>query len=188
MVLDVFSQVWRTAGHYDAQRGGVDAWLFMLTRSRSLAAIPYSAPEVPMAVDRKERLFERISQEASEHDTHMFAVPPIATDVPFFTVRAADLRWEPHLVPGVAIAKLYQDPAKGELVCLLRAEPGVHYPTHRHTGVEEIFMLEGNLVINGEVYGQGDYIRSAPGSIHAPHTPNGCMFFIRTSLDNEIFN
>jgi RNA polymerase sigma factor (sigma-70 family) len=36
VVLDVFSQVWRTAGRYDAKRGRVDAWLFMLTRSRSL--------------------------------------------------------------------------------------------------------------------------------------------------------
>lgn len=36
VVLDVFSQVWRTAGRYDAKRGRADAWLFMLTRSRSL--------------------------------------------------------------------------------------------------------------------------------------------------------
>jgi len=36
VVLDVFSQVWRTAGRYDAKRGRVDAWLFMLTRSRAL--------------------------------------------------------------------------------------------------------------------------------------------------------
>ncbi|MDG2614959.1 sigma-70 family RNA polymerase sigma factor [Thermoleptolyngbya sichuanensis XZ-Cy5] len=35
-VLDVFSQVWKLAGRYDPQRGRVDAWLFMLTRSRSL--------------------------------------------------------------------------------------------------------------------------------------------------------
>jgi RNA polymerase sigma-70 factor (ECF subfamily) len=36
VVLDVFSQVWRTAGRYDATRGRVDTWLFMLTRSRAL--------------------------------------------------------------------------------------------------------------------------------------------------------
>ncbi len=35
-VLDVFSQVWKTAGRYDAKRSRVDAWLFMLVRSRSL--------------------------------------------------------------------------------------------------------------------------------------------------------
>ncbi|MBW4699647.1 MAG: sigma-70 family RNA polymerase sigma factor [Aphanocapsa lilacina HA4352-LM1] len=36
VVLDVFCQVWRTAASYDARRSRVDAWLFMLTRSRSL--------------------------------------------------------------------------------------------------------------------------------------------------------
>jgi RNA polymerase sigma-70 factor (ECF subfamily) len=36
IVLDVFSQVWRTANRYDPARSRVDSWLFMLTRSRSL--------------------------------------------------------------------------------------------------------------------------------------------------------
>lgn len=36
LVLDVFSQIWRTADRYDASRGRVDTWLFMLTRSRIL--------------------------------------------------------------------------------------------------------------------------------------------------------
>ena len=36
IVLDVFAQVWRIAPTFDRQRGRVDSWLFMLTRSRSL--------------------------------------------------------------------------------------------------------------------------------------------------------
>lgn len=36
VVLDVFSQVWKTASYYDVTRGRVDTWLFMLTRSRAL--------------------------------------------------------------------------------------------------------------------------------------------------------
>lgn len=36
VVLDVFSQVWRTAARYNSTRGRVDTWLFMLTRSRAL--------------------------------------------------------------------------------------------------------------------------------------------------------
>jgi RNA polymerase sigma factor (sigma-70 family) len=36
VVLDVFAQVWRTAGNYDSKRGRVDAWLFLLARSRAL--------------------------------------------------------------------------------------------------------------------------------------------------------
>lgn len=36
VVLDVFAQVWKTAHSYDPHRAQVDAWLFMLTRSRAL--------------------------------------------------------------------------------------------------------------------------------------------------------
>jgi RNA polymerase sigma-70 factor (ECF subfamily) len=36
VVLDVFTQVWRTAKNYNFQKGRVDTWLFMMTRSRAL--------------------------------------------------------------------------------------------------------------------------------------------------------
>lgn len=36
VVLDVFAKAWRTAARYDASRSRVDAWLFLMTRSRSL--------------------------------------------------------------------------------------------------------------------------------------------------------
>ncbi|OUC14742.1 MAG: RNA polymerase [Alkalinema sp. CACIAM 70d] len=36
VVLDVFAQVWKTAERYDSQKGRVDAWLFMMARSRVL--------------------------------------------------------------------------------------------------------------------------------------------------------
>lgn len=36
VVLDVFAQVWRTAARYDAAKGRVDGWLFMMARSRVL--------------------------------------------------------------------------------------------------------------------------------------------------------
>ncbi|MGB8700284.1 MAG: sigma-70 family RNA polymerase sigma factor [Thermosynechococcaceae cyanobacterium] len=36
IVLDVFGQVWHTAASYNTNRGRVDSWLFMMTRSRAL--------------------------------------------------------------------------------------------------------------------------------------------------------
>ena len=36
IVLDVFTQIWRIAKNYNFQKGRVDTWLFMLTRSRAL--------------------------------------------------------------------------------------------------------------------------------------------------------
>ena len=36
VLLDVFEQVWRTAGSFDPARGGILRWLVLLTRSRAL--------------------------------------------------------------------------------------------------------------------------------------------------------
>lgn len=39
VVLDVFAQVWRTAGSFDAAKTQVDTWLFIITRSHTLARL-----------------------------------------------------------------------------------------------------------------------------------------------------
>jgi RNA polymerase sigma-70 factor (ECF subfamily) len=49
VVLDVFCQVWQTAGNYEASRGKVDAWLFLLTRTQALARLRTVAHRSPSA-------------------------------------------------------------------------------------------------------------------------------------------
>lgn len=150
----------------------------------AVAAIPYSSPPVTMAEDLKDRLFQRLGLETpSEEPATVTRSRPMI--IPHIAVKSQDIVWQPHPVPGVAIATLHVDPVNREMVGLLKAAAGVHYPLHRHAGVEEIFMVEGDLVIGEEVYSSGDYIRSSPGSVHAPETRGGCMFFFRTSLDDE---
>lgn len=39
VILDIFMQVWQNPQKYNAERGSVDTWLFLLTRSRSLDRI-----------------------------------------------------------------------------------------------------------------------------------------------------
>lgn len=146
----------------------------------AVTAIPYSVPSLPMAENLIERLFERFELESPPE----FSQPEI-TSKSLLAVRSQDLDWQPHTVPGVVIAIVHTDEVKREIVGFLRAEPGVHYPFHRHAAREEILMLEGDLVVEGEVYGAGDYIRSHPGSSHAPHTNNGCKFFFHSSMDDE---
>lgn len=61
IVLDVFSQVWKLAERYDPQRGRVDAWLFMLTRSRSLDRLR-SLQRVSKAVESSTEAAKTVSQ------------------------------------------------------------------------------------------------------------------------------
>ncbi|BAZ15799.1 anti-ECFsigma factor, ChrR [Calothrix sp. NIES-4071] len=142
-------------------------------------AIPYGVPIVPIATDLKDRLFARLQ----------LAPPPQPENESeikkSLTIRTQDFQWQPYSVPGIEIATLHTDNIKREVVGVLRAAPGVSYPLHSHATGEEIYILEGDLVVEGEVYGAFDYIRSEPSSTHAPYTTGGCMFFFRTSMDDE---
>ncbi|WP_068512739.1 cupin domain-containing protein [Leptolyngbya sp. O-77] len=188
----------------------------MAELEETVATLPYSLDWMSPAADLKDRLFQRLHQDAVQpagSSLSEAAPPPAAEPLAAFsfrqmreavaaarilmrqfssgnrlTVRGRDLDWQPYRVPGVSVAPLYVDLAKREVTALLKAEPGAVYPIHRHAAPEEIYMLDGDLRIDGEVYGAGDYIRSRQGTVHEPsETVGGCMFLVRTSLDDEYF-
>jgi hypothetical protein len=149
----------------------------------AVTAFAYSSPPVPIAANLKDRLFDRIGVPLSEVE-----VPVVASPNPeefFWTMQGNALEWQPHPAPGFQIAIFHIDPVSRMASGLLRAEPDACYPLHRHVGVEEIYMLEGDLRIGSTVYGPGDYIRSSPSSSHDPVSPSGCKFFFRACLDDE---
>ena len=156
----------------------------------AVAVIPYSAPMMPMSADLKDRLFDRIADPVENQlgvEPIEIAIPAAAKPSPptIVTFRSSDLKWRPYRAAGVEVALLYLDRANRMSSALLKAAAGVVYPLHQHQGIEEIYMLEGELVIDGQVYRAGDYIRSSPNSIHAPSTSTGCMFLIRGCLDDN---
>jgi ChrR Cupin-like domain len=151
----------------------------------AVTAIPYSVPLPPMADNLQERLFERLELDLpAVPSTDVPALPQNIAAQPLAT-RFQNLDWQPHATPGVMVAIVHRDEIKREIVGFLRAEAGVRYPFHRHAGREEILLLEGDLAIADAVYHVGDYIRSDPGSSHAPYTSGGCQFFFHTSMDDE---
>jgi hypothetical protein len=149
----------------------------------AVGVIPYGAPTMPMAADLKDRLFDRLGLDPVE------AVPEIDPELPsplkMFTIRAADLDWQPRRIEGVQAVVLFRDEVSRTQHLLVKAAAGVVYPLHQHAGIEEIYMLEGELIIDDEVYLAGDYIRSYPNSIHAPFTNTSCMFLIRACIDDN---
>ncbi|MGL5061927.1 MAG: cupin domain-containing protein [Microcoleus sp.] len=155
----------------------------------AIAAIAYTAPPVPVAPDLKNRLFQRIGElppnPAESVDLQPIVSDPIEDNSPPFIVRSNDVKWRDFGVPGISIGRLYIDKQKREITCMMRLEAGVTFPLHRHAASEEIFVLEGDLTVEGEICHQGDYIRSIPGSTHAPITQDGCLLLIKSSTDNE---
>jgi ChrR Cupin-like domain len=149
----------------------------------AVGVIPYSVPMVPMAANLKDRLFDTLGLAPVETTIE----PPMEPEPEPETIaiRSGNLDWQPHRIEGVHCALLFLDPVSRMRSMVVKAAAGVVYPLHQHRGIEEIYMLEGELVINGQIYLAGDYIRSYPNSLHAPSTSTGCMFLIRACIDDN---
>lgn len=153
----------------------------------TVAALSYAAPPLPMATELKARLFERIGAELPQEEVALAGSEATTiAEAAIKAVRSQNLDWKAHRFPKIAIATLHIDPATRSVSALFRAEPGMQYPPHRHGGVEEIYMLEGDLWFGDQLFGPGDYIRAEVGSRHgSAHSQEGCMFFVRASMDDE---
>ena len=149
--------------------------------------MPYCAPSVTIHSDLKARLLHRIAESDSPPIPN--AALPSGNKNQGRTVRSENLRWRSYHAPGIQIANLHIDRMARKISCMIRAEAGAQYPAHRHAGIEEIVMIEGDLCMAGETYRKGDYIRSEAMSIHpTAETAAGCIFFLQTSLNDELRN
>ncbi len=149
---------------------------------RAVSALPYGLPSVAITDNLKGRLFEKLELNPPKKlpERSVSQSPEL-----FLTIRAQDIAWQPHTIPGAEVSIFYTDLVSRRVSGLLKAEPGMKYPLHRHAAVEEIYMISGDLIIGEQVYGAGDYIRSHRNSVHNPYSLTGCMFFFNTSMDDE---
>lgn len=147
----------------------------------AVSAMPYTAPLVPMAADLKDRLFDSLGLDPVAPSPS----EPAPLHPELFSIRADELQWKPHRIDGIECAVLFVDPLSRMRTLMVRARGGIKYPVHQHQGIEEIYMLEGELEIEGNIYAAGDYIRSSPNTIHAPFTVTNCLFLIRACIDDN---
>ena len=97
-------------------------------------------------------------------------------------VLVADVPWMPAALPGLDFKILNRDDARGYTTRLLRFAPGSTYPSHRHGGVEEVFIVAGSVSLNGVMLHAGDYCRSEPGTLEtAAFSEEGGMAIIVSS-------
>lgn len=80
---------------------------------------------------------------------------------------------------GVRIKRLYMDAASGLATSIVKMPAGAALPRHRHRGVEQFFILEGECYVHGEKLGPGDYHRAETGSVHdSTYTVNGTTLLL----------
>jgi len=116
-----------------------------------------------------ERLARRIGAETGQEPT----VPA--------PERAAEPDWE-EAAPGLTYKLLAADTENDRVTLLVRLAPGAHYPPHRHAGVEELYLLHGELMIEDRKLYPGDYNRAEPGTgDQRVWSETGCACVLLTS-------
>jgi quercetin dioxygenase-like cupin family protein len=95
--------------------------------------------------------------------------------------------WGPTPFPGLFSKLLFVDEDRQYTTALVRMEAGARYPSHRHAKVEELFMLEGELMVEGVKMVAGDYCCGAPDSVHgAVYTEAGALFVVLSSQNDVL--
>ena len=116
------------------------------------------------------RLASRIAAETGE---------PSAPEPPR---RWAEPAWD-EVAPGISVKLLATDREQNLVSMLVRLAPGTDYPPHRHAGVEELYMLDGVLIVDDERFHPGDYRRAELGSVDRRiWTETGCTCLLVTSF------
>ncbi|MDT7690234.1 MAG: hypothetical protein QOE46_2993 [Acidobacteriota bacterium] len=84
----------------------------------------------------------------------------------FLVVRACAGEWRATEDAGISYKLLFADRERGTYTTLLKMEPGSRIPRHRHLGVEQCLVLEGDVRSGRIEMTAGDFNCSLPGSVH----------------------
>ena len=102
-------------------------------------------------------------------------------------LRGAQMNWQATPFEGVSMARLFEDPVRGELASLVRMAPGARYPSHHHASLEHCYVIEGDLVLEDHTLAADD---SSAGSADRHHsaatTTQGCLLFIVHNLGDQV--
>lgn len=87
--------------------------------------------------------------------------------------------------PGISYNVLSMDRARNRVSLLVRLEPGAAYPPHTHAGIEELYLLDGELWIDSRKVFPGEYYRAESGSAdERVWSETGCTCVLLTSSED----
>jgi len=103
-------------------------------------------------------------------------------------IKASEGAWR-GIAPGVTAKLLSFDPVSRRTTTVLRFAAGTRYAPHRHTAVEELYVLEGGCSIAGREMAVGDYHRAEVGTVHHDtSTDEGCLLLVISSPRDELLS
>jgi RNA polymerase sigma-70 factor (ECF subfamily) len=118
----------------------------------------------------------RLARRFPAQDGDQRAAPPPQPEPP----------WR-QAAPGIQVKILSADPAMDRVSLLVRLAPGFAYPSHRHADIEQLYLLDGELWIDGRRLVPGDYNRAEAGtSDHVVWSGTGCSCVLVTSVKDVL--
>jgi anti-sigma factor ChrR (cupin superfamily) len=121
-----------------------------------------------------DRLAQRIAAETGEQP--VLSAPE----------RWTEAEWK-EVAPGIVCKLLATDTEKNRVSMLVRLAPGTDYPRHRHAGVEELYMLDGELIVDDATFYPGDYRRGDADTVDCRvWSETGCTCVLITSFRDVI--
>ena len=95
-----------------------------------------------------------------------------------YSLRANEGHWT-ETAQGVFEKQLFSDERRGTVTTLIKIMPGIKLPSHRHAGLEECLVIEGDFHVGSEEFGPGDYRCATAGTIdETPFSVNGTLLLI----------
>ncbi len=95
-----------------------------------------------------------------------------------FAINTRTGEWSPGDTPGVEALKLHEFGT--ERVAFVRLAPHTRLEAHTHGGGEEVFVIEGSYFDENGEYPAGSWVRTPPGSQHAPYTDSsGALVYVK---------
>ena len=165
--------------------GGCAACASELREFESVVAdLALAAPEAEPPARARASLLERLAAEdaSGREDSRRAGAtsePPSLCGEGFLVVRAGEGQWLPTGDAGVSFKLLYTDRERGTYTTLVRMDAGAIIPAHRHLGVEQCLVIEGDLRAGDVEMYAGDFNCSLPGSVHEElTTDSGALFLI----------
>jgi anti-sigma factor ChrR (cupin superfamily) len=123
-------------------------------------------------------LWERLTQRIAEETGTKSVMTPAPISI--------SPEWE-QVAAGISVKLLSTNIKEHRVSMLVQLAPGTDYPSHRHAGVEELYLLDGVLIIDDKTLYPGDYFRADAGSVdHRVWSKTGCTCVLLTSTEDEI--
>jgi DNA-directed RNA polymerase specialized sigma24 family protein len=165
LTTDVFDDLWRYAADYDSANTTVIGWIMKQTRLRGGE-------------------HRRLETHASQTD----CLPPllVTRNAQETGQRWSEPEWE-GVAPGIECKLLATDTERHRVSMLVRLAPDADYPAHTHSGTEELYLLDGELWIDGRKLVPGDYNYGAPGTgDERVWSETGCTCVLITSTQDRL--